>query len=159
MTCQPLPDFHNLKKFTAPHTLPLSHFTTSQMEKELSRLRTNKENGPNNISPSVLKACAPAGVFQHHLNLSLRFDEGAQSMGRPVLKNGHPSILNDYRYVALMSHVMRTFQMLVLRHLRTLITAFLDPLQFAYKPHIGVEDVIIFLMHRALSHLERQEAL
>ncbi len=43
-----------------------------------------------------------------------------------------------------------------LGHLRTLLTAFLDPLQFAYQPHIGVEDAIIFLTQKAISHLEKQ---
>ncbi len=28
--------------------------------------------------------------------------------------------------------------------------------KFAYQPNIGVEDAIIFLTHRALSHLEKQ---
>ncbi len=74
----------------------------------------------------------------------------------PVPKIGRPSTLNDYRPVALTSHVMKTFERLVLRHLRTLLTAFLDPLQFAYQPHIGVEDAIIFMNHKALSHLEKQ---
>lgn len=32
---------------------------------------------------------------------------------------------------------------------------FLDPFQFTYQPHIGVQNAIIFLMHRANSHLER----
>jgi len=30
----------------------------------------------------------------------------------------------------------------------------MNPLQFAYQPHIGVEDTIIFLLHRAYSHQE-----
>ena len=74
----------------------------------------------------------------------------------PVPKKGRPRDLNDYRPVALTSHVMKTFERLVLRHLRTSRTAFLDPLQFAYQPHIGVEDALIFLTHKSLSHLEMQ---
>nr|XP_029131377.1 uncharacterized protein LOC114917641 [Labrus bergylta] len=72
----------------------------------------------------------------------------------PIPKKGRPSALNDYRPVALTSRVMKTFERLVLQHLRTLLTAFQDPLQFAYQRHIGVEDAIIFLTHKALSHLE-----
>lgn len=30
----------------------------------------------------------------------------------------------------------------------------LDPLQFAYQPGIGVDDAILYLLHRSLSHLE-----
>ena len=30
----------------------------------------------------------------------------------------------------------------------------MDPLQFAYRPGIGVDDAVIYLLHRSLSHLE-----
>lgn len=56
------------------------------------------------------------------------------------------STLNDYRTVALSSHVMKMFERLVRQQQRTLVSNFLGPLQFAYKIHIGVEDAIIFLM-------------
>ena len=32
---------------------------------------------------------------------------------------------------------------------------FMDPLQFAYQPGIRVDDAIIFLLDRSLSHLEK----
>ncbi|KAK7884454.1 hypothetical protein WMY93_027577 [Mugilogobius chulae] len=44
---------------------------------------------------------------------------------------------------------------LVLGHLRSTVSSALDPLQFAYRPGIGVEDAVIFLLHRSLSHLEK----
>ncbi|KAK7158641.1 hypothetical protein R3I94_005089 [Phoxinus phoxinus] len=50
---------------------------------------------------------------------------------------------------------MKTLERIVLRHLRTVVSSELDPLQFAYQPGIGVEDAIIYLSHRALSHLEK----
>ncbi|KAI3362097.1 hypothetical protein L3Q82_012422 [Scortum barcoo] len=56
--------------------------------------------------------------------------------------------------MALKSHVMKSLERLVLRHLRTVVGPSLDPLQFAYQPQIGVEDAIIFLLHRAYTHLE-----
>ncbi len=31
----------------------------------------------------------------------------------------------------------------------------MDPLQFAYQPGIGVDNAIIFLLHKALSHLKK----
>jgi len=41
-----------------------------------------------------------------------------------------------------------------LKHVHSLVKPSLDPLQFAYQPRIGVEDAIIFLLHRAYTHLE-----
>ena len=52
-------------------------------------------------------------------------------------------------------NLMKTLERLVLVHLRSLVGPSMDPLQFAYQPNIGVDDAIIFLLHRALSHLER----
>jgi len=56
--------------------------------------------------------------------------------------------------VALTSHVIKSLERLVLKHIRALVEPSLDPLQFAYQPRIGVEDGIIFLLHRAYTHLE-----
>ncbi|KAK0140949.1 hypothetical protein N1851_022059 [Merluccius polli] len=62
---------------------------------------------------------------------------------------------NDYRPVALTSHLMKSLERLVLSLLRPLVSSSLDPLQFAYQPRLGVEDTIIFLHHRACAHLDR----
>ncbi|XP_044126391.1 tenascin-X-like [Bufo gargarizans] len=63
--------------------------------------------------------------------------------------------LSSYRPVALTSHLMKTFKRLVLNHLRPLVRSSLDPLQFAYQPGIRLDDAIIYLLHRALTYLER----
>ena len=73
----------------------------------------------------------------------------------PVPKKPHPRELNDFRPIALTSHVMKTMERLLLRHLRPQTLHAQDPLQFAYREKIGVEDAISFLLHRSLSHLDR----
>ncbi|XP_056908721.1 uncharacterized protein LOC130536643 [Takifugu flavidus] len=49
---------------------------------------------------------------------------------------------------------MKTMERIVLTHLRQLVDSKMDPLQFAYRPGIGVDDAVIYLLHRSLSHLE-----
>lgn len=49
---------------------------------------------------------------------------------------------------------MKRMERIVLNHLRYLVGSELDPLQFAYRPGVGVEDAIILLLYRSLSHLE-----
>ncbi|KAF7640964.1 hypothetical protein LDENG_00002760 [Lucifuga dentata] len=49
---------------------------------------------------------------------------------------------------------MKTMERLILNHLHSLVSSSLDLLQFAYQPGIGVDDAIIYLLHRSLSHLE-----
>ncbi|KAI3364871.1 hypothetical protein L3Q82_001054 [Scortum barcoo] len=36
-----------------------------------------------------------------------------------------------------------------------LVSSFMDPLQFAYQPDIGVDDAVIYLLHTSLTHLEK----
>ncbi|KAI3374520.1 hypothetical protein L3Q82_021003 [Scortum barcoo] len=73
----------------------------------------------------------------------------------PVPKTPHPKELNSYRPVALTSHLMKTLERLVLAHLRPLVSSFMDLLQFAYQPDIGVDDAVIYLLHTSLTHLEK----
>lgn len=42
-----------------------------------------------------------------------------------------------------------------MKHMKSLVVGKLDPLQFAYQAHLGVDDAIIYLLHRAHSHLDR----
>ena len=54
----------------------------------------------------------------------------------PIPKIKCPAELNDYRPVALTSHIMKTLERLLLRLLRLEVKDKPDPLQFAYKEHI-----------------------
>jgi len=54
----------------------------------------------------------------------------------------------------LTSHLMKTTERIILRHLRPLVGTQLDPLQFAYQLGIGVDDAVIYMLHRSLLHLE-----
>ncbi|KAK0143009.1 RNA-directed DNA polymerase from mobile element jockey [Merluccius polli] len=51
----------------------------------------------------------------------------------PVPKKPRTTGLNDFRPVALTSVVMKSFERLVLSHLKDITDPFLDPLQFAYR--------------------------
>ena len=50
---------------------------------------------------------------------------------------------------------MKTLERLLLRHLRPKVLHAQDPLQFAYRTGVGVEDAILYLLHRAHSHLDK----
>lgn len=51
----------------------------------------------------------------------------------PGPKTVHPKEPNHFRPVALTSHLMKTMERIILRHLRPLVGTLLDPLQFAYR--------------------------
>ncbi len=62
--------------------------------------------------------------------------------------------LNDYRPVALMS-VVKSFEGLVLAHLKDITGTLLDPLQFAYRANRSVDDAVNMGLHYILQHLDK----
>ncbi|KAI3374114.1 hypothetical protein L3Q82_005934 [Scortum barcoo] len=146
-----------------PSTPPCSSLllTTHQVRNALKKNRARKAAGPDGISSRLLKSCADqlCGIFRYTFNLSLKLGRVPQlwktSCIVPVPKTPHPKELNSYRPVALTSHLMKTLERLVLAHLRPLVSSFMDPLQFAYQPDIGVDDAVIYLLHTSLTHLEK----
>ena len=68
----------------------------------------------------------------------------------PVPKIPQPKDIKSYTLVVLTSHLMKTLEWLVLVHPHPLVGTFMDPLQFAYQPGIGVDDPIIFLLEKSL---------
>ncbi|KAI3360683.1 hypothetical protein L3Q82_002553 [Scortum barcoo] len=98
--------------------------TAAQVCGELRRLRPSKAAGPDGVSPRLLKACARelGHPLQRIFNLSLGQGRVPQlwktSCIIPVPKKPHPGELNDFRPVALTSHVMKTMERLLLHHLR-----------------------------------------
>jgi len=65
------------------------------------------------------------------------------------------TVLNDYRPVALTSVVMKSFEKLVLAHLKDITGPSLDPLQFAYRANRSVEDAVNMGLHNVLQPLDR----
>ena len=89
------------------------------------------------MPPSCLKVCIDqlARIFTRIFNRSLELCEVPSCFKRstiiPVPKKPSITGLNDYRPVALMSLVMKSFERLVLTHVKDITGPLLDPLQFA----------------------------
>ena len=141
---------------------PLS-VTADQVRSTLKRLKV-KVSGPDGVCAKLLKTCAEelALPLQFIFNRSLQ--EGKvpiqwkTSCLIPVPKKPHPKELNDFRPVALTSHIMKTFERVLLSNLlKPQVHHALDPLQFAYQENVGVEDAILYLLHRVHSHLDKRD--
>ena len=129
-----------------PIPQPGLNITSSQVMRELERLNQRKAAGPDHTGPRMLKACAAqlCGVLSHLFNLSLHLQRvpvlWKTSCLVPVPKKGHPVALDDYRPIALTSHIVKVMERLVLAHLRPLVCPSQDPLKCAHQPHVGVDD-------------------
>ncbi len=73
----------------------------------------------------------------------------------PIPKKSKITGLNDYRPVALTSVVMKSFEKLVLAHLKDITGPLLDPLQFACRANRSVDDAVDMGLHYVLQHLDR----
>ena len=75
---------------------------------------------------------------------------------RPIPKKSNPSVLNDYRPIALTSVVMKCFERLILSRLLKETCKHLDPLQFAYRHNRSTEDAVITMLNYVLEHLQER---
>lgn len=79
---------------------------------------------------------------------------GVLTLWKTSCKKNRPREMNDYRPVALMSHLMKTLKQLFLNILRPQVQYAQDPLQFAYRAAVGVKDAVLHLLHWAHTHLD-----
>ncbi|KAF7689546.1 hypothetical protein HF521_012899, partial [Silurus meridionalis] len=76
----------------------------------------------------------------------------------PVSKKSTVSCLNDYHPVSLRPIVMKCFERLVMRHIKTQLPPSLDPMQFVYHPNRSTDGAISTTLHLALTHLDNKDS-
>ncbi|XP_059808685.1 uncharacterized protein LOC132382480 [Hypanus sabinus] len=122
-----------------------------------------KAAGPDNIPGRVLGGCADqlADVLSDIFNISLHSAVVPMCFKAatiiPILKKSSVSCLNDYHPVALTSIIMKCFERLVMRHIKTLLPPSLDPLQLAYCPNHSTDNAIAITLHLALTLLDKRD--
>ncbi len=106
-----------------------------------------------------LKFCADqlAPIFTKIFNRSLEVCEVPSCFKRstiiPIPKKSKISGLNDYRLVTLTSVVMKSFEKLVLAHLKDITGPSLDPLQFANRANRSVDNAVNICILLFLNYL------
>ncbi|KAK0134576.1 RNA-directed DNA polymerase from mobile element jockey [Merluccius polli] len=140
-----------------PTPPPTSVTTLSVHERDVNKLfrRQNprKAAGPDSVSPSTLKHCTDqlSPVFTDIFNTSLETCHMPACFKTstiiPVPKKPRTTGLNDFRPVVLTSVVMKSFERLVLSHLKDITDPFLDPLQFTYRANRSVDDAVNLALH------------
>ncbi|XP_077990622.1 uncharacterized protein LOC144444944 [Glandiceps talaboti] len=126
-----------------------------------AKLNVRKAAGPDEVSPRLLRACSSqlscifADIFNRSLSTSKVPSIFKKSIIIPVPKKATISQLNDYRPIALTSVVMKVFERLVLKVIKSSLPPSFDPYQFAYHPNRSVEDAVSLALHYAINHLEK----
>ncbi|KAI4901822.1 hypothetical protein NFI96_010215 [Prochilodus magdalenae] len=135
----------------------------TDVRKTLRRVNPRKAAGPDNFSARVLRECADqlTDVFTDIFNISLSSATIPTCLKAttiiPMPKKSSMSCLNDHRPVALTPIIMKCFERLVMRHIKTLLPPSLDPLQFAYHPNRSTDDTISTTLHLPLTHLDNRD--
>ena len=134
------------------------------VERSLKGLKASKSAGLDRLGGKVLKSCfrelSPVfrDLFQWSLDTFTIPQLWKTADVIPVAKKSKPTVLNDYRPVALTAIVMKCFERIVKDFIVNLTKPFIDPLQFAYRTERSVEDAILTLLHGIYSHLDRSTA-
>nr|XP_049618286.1 uncharacterized protein LOC125993625 isoform X3 [Syngnathus scovelli] len=139
---------------------PALQIREEEVRRMFRRQKIRKAPGPDGVSPSCLKVCAEqlAPTFARIFNRSLELCEVPSCFKSstivPVAKKPAITGMNDYRPVALTSVVMKSFERLVLNHLKDVTGPLLDPHQFAYRANRSVDDAVNMGLHYILQHLD-----
>ncbi len=147
--------------YTSTVSQPVIKICEEDVFKVFRRQKIRKAKGPDGVSPACLKACAVqlSSIFTLIFNRSLELCEVPSCFKRstiiPVPKKPKITGLNDYRPVALTSVVMKSFERLVLAHLKDITGPLQDPLQFAYRANRSVDDAVNMGLHYILQHLDK----
>lgn len=153
---QPIPSIPT----PVPPPLPQFHIQEEEVRASFRKNKKRKAAGPDGVTPAVLKHCAAqlAPIFTFIFNCSLSqctvpkcFKD---SVIIPVPKTNKISCLNDYRPIALTSVVMKSFERIILSHLKELTSHLMDSYQFAYRFNRSVEDTVNLALYRIMQHLE-----
>ncbi|KAI2647723.1 hypothetical protein H4Q32_031236 [Labeo rohita] len=136
----------------------------ADVRKTLSRVNPRKAAGPDNIPGRVLRDCAAqltdvlTDIFNTSLSQAVVPTCLKSTSIIPVPKKSPVSCLNDYQPIALTPIMMKCFERLVMRNIKTSLHNTLDPLQFAYRPTRSTDDAISSTLHLALTHLENKDS-
>lgn len=111
--------------------------STADVRKLHRRVAPRKATGPDGIPGRALRDCADQllEVFCNIFNLSLSTCTVPKCLKSATIvpKKTAISSPKDYRPVALTSIMMRCFERLVLRHIKSTLCPTLDQHQFAYR--------------------------
>ncbi|KAK3539910.1 hypothetical protein QTP70_019555 [Hemibagrus guttatus] len=135
----------------------------ADVKRTLSRVNPRRSAGPDNIPGRVLRESVEqlADVFTDIFKISLSSTVVPTCLKTmtivPVRKKSTVSCLNDYRPIALTPIMMKCFERLVMRHIKTQLPPSLDPLQFVYRPNHSTDDAITTTLHLSLTHLENKD--
>ncbi|KAM6915860.1 molybdenum cofactor sulfurase [Xenentodon cancila] len=130
----------------------------------LLAVNPKKTAGPDGVSCKVLRACAYqlaptfTRIFDRFLAQTVTLPKSCLKSATiiPVLKKAPITSLNDSRPVVLTPVIIKSFERIVLQHIKNYLPPDFHPHQFAYRANRSTEDATDVSLHSMLNHLEQQ---
>ncbi|KAK1785609.1 hypothetical protein P4O66_018974 [Electrophorus voltai] len=150
------------EKSIPPQNDQALYLTAADVRRTLRGVNPWKAAGADNILGRVLRECADqladvlTDIFNIFLSCAVVPTCFKTTTIVPVPKKPTVSCLNDCPPIALTSIIMKCFERLVMRHIKTQLPPSLDPLQFAYRSNRSTDDAISTTLHLALTHLDKK---
>ncbi len=157
----------NTSQHNPPPATPAIQISEDEVCQVFRKHKRKKAPGPDGVTPACLQSCADqlAPIFTKIFNRSLELCKVPSYVKCctiiPITNKPQITALNVYWSVALsLSQVYRSksFEKLVLAHLKDITGPSLDPLQFAYRTNRSVDDEVNMGLHYVLQHLDRPGA-
>ena len=133
-------------------------FNVGEVRQILKRCIPGKASGPDGVPAKILKMCADelaeplCDIYNQCLRTGYIPTTWKHAEIIPVPKNSKPSILNDYRPIALTPIIMKCLEHLIKGRLVSKLK--LDEYQFAYKKDRSTKDTCLALDHCVRKHLD-----
>ncbi|KAK3517233.1 hypothetical protein QTP70_001244 [Hemibagrus guttatus] len=137
--------------------------STADVKRTLCRVNPRMSAGPDNIPGRVLREYAEqvVDVFTDIFNISLSSAIVPTCHKTttiiPMPKKSTVSCLNGYHPIALTPIMMKCFERLIMRHIKTQLSPSLDPLQFAYHLNHSMDNAITTTLHLSLTLLDNKD--
>ena len=154
------PNFLNSFGMNFKSTESLLVVSEDSVNSMFKHCKVDRAAGPDKIPGKLLRLFSDelTPVFTVLFNTSISTGEvptlWKTSIISPVPKIPCPKVFNDYRPIALTPIVMKCLEKFIKQTILLQVSDRIDPLQFAYQAHIGVEDAIVTLLHIITKNLE-----
>ena len=132
----------------ASKSLSSLQYESSDVLRGIARLRLNTATGPEEVSATLLKCCAPvivdhlANIFNTSLKSGTVPDEWKVSRITPIFKKGDASLVSNYRPISLLSLVGQLLERVVHSALLDHIIkeSIISDSQFGFRPNSSTQE-------------------
>ena len=150
----PILDFNNLSNspLSCDGHINITHFTLSQVEAGINKLKPLSSVGPDKVPSYILKGCKKiiAPVLSYIYNLALKTgiypEQWKISKVTPIPKTSNKTLVEEYRPIAVLSCAAKLFENIAHKEIYAQVNTRLCEEQHGFRPGRSVETNLLSLV-------------